>query len=151
MTKPTKWSVHPAKTQISLGIRLVWSESSLSAWRKFRSLATNKAHSEVSDQNGRMPRLICVFAGRTYHLAGCVMRWLSSCLSSLNTIDLNCIISSFSIAFFTTHIQNKKLWGFLDTYTRIKIALFSGIFVYIHDLDMLYLPVMYHHIPGVTI
>ena len=34
MAKPTKWSVHPAKTQISLGIRPVWPESSLSAWRK---------------------------------------------------------------------------------------------------------------------
>ena len=28
MTKPTKWSVHPVKTQISLGIHPVWSESS---------------------------------------------------------------------------------------------------------------------------
>ena len=27
-SKPTKWSVHPAKIQISLGIRPVWSESS---------------------------------------------------------------------------------------------------------------------------
>ena len=27
MTKPTKWSVRPTKTQISLGIRPVWSES----------------------------------------------------------------------------------------------------------------------------
>ena len=31
MTKPTKWHVRPAKTQISLGIRPVWSESSLCA------------------------------------------------------------------------------------------------------------------------
>ena len=31
MTKPTKWHVCPAKTQISLGIRPVLSESSLSA------------------------------------------------------------------------------------------------------------------------
>ena len=28
-TKPTKWHVHPAKTQIRLGIRPVWSESSV--------------------------------------------------------------------------------------------------------------------------
>ena len=28
MTKPTKWPVHPAKIQISLGIRRIWSESS---------------------------------------------------------------------------------------------------------------------------
>ena len=33
MTKLTKWHVRPAKTQISLGIRPVWSEYSLSAWR----------------------------------------------------------------------------------------------------------------------
>ena len=30
-TKPTKWHMHPAKTQISLGIHPVWSESSLCA------------------------------------------------------------------------------------------------------------------------
>ena len=40
MTKPTKWHVGPAKTQISLGIRPVWSEFWLSAWRKLGSLAT---------------------------------------------------------------------------------------------------------------
>ena len=33
MTKPTKWPMHPLKTQISLGIGPVWSESLLSAWR----------------------------------------------------------------------------------------------------------------------
>ena len=43
MTKPTKWNVSPAKTQISLGIRPAWSESSMSAWRKLGSLATHWA------------------------------------------------------------------------------------------------------------
>ena len=43
MTKPTKLHVRPAKTQISLGIRPVWSECSLSAWRKLESLATHWA------------------------------------------------------------------------------------------------------------
>ena len=33
MTKPTKLPVGPAKTRISLGIRLDWSESTLFAWR----------------------------------------------------------------------------------------------------------------------
>ena len=65
ITKPTKWHVHPAKTQISLGIRPVWSESLLSTWRKLGSLATHQAHSEASDQTGQMPRLIWVFAGCT--------------------------------------------------------------------------------------
>ena len=63
--KTNKVTVHPAKTRISLGIRPVWSESSLSAWRKLGSLATHSVHSEDSDQTGRMPRLIWVFAGHT--------------------------------------------------------------------------------------
>ena len=63
--KTNKMSVRPAKTPISLGIRPVWSESSLSAWRNLGSLDTHWAHSEDSDQTGRMPRLIWVFAGRT--------------------------------------------------------------------------------------
>ena len=41
------------------------SESSLSAWRKLRPVATHWAHSEDADQTGRMPRLIWVFVGRT--------------------------------------------------------------------------------------
>ena len=39
--KTNKVTVRPAKTQICLGIRPVWSESSLSAWRKLGSLATH--------------------------------------------------------------------------------------------------------------
>ena len=42
--------MRPAKTQISLGIHPVWSESSLSAWRKLGSLATQWAHCEDSDK-----------------------------------------------------------------------------------------------------
>ena len=47
MTNPTKWPVRPAKTQISLGICPIWSESSLSAWRNLGSSATHWAHSHV--------------------------------------------------------------------------------------------------------
>ena len=71
--KPTIWHVRPAKTQISLGIRLVWSESSLSAWRKLGYLATHWAHSEDSDQTGRMPKLIWICARRTVVLL--VLSW----------------------------------------------------------------------------
>ena len=63
--KSNKMAVCPVKTQISLGIHPVWSETSLSAWRKLGSLATHWAHSKDSDQTGRMPRLIWVFAGCT--------------------------------------------------------------------------------------
>ena len=54
MSESIKWHMRPAKTQISLGIRPVWSEASLAAWRKLGSLATHWAHSEDSDQTGRM-------------------------------------------------------------------------------------------------
>ena len=55
------------KTLISFHTNMspIWSESSLSAWRKLGSLATHWAHSEDSDQTGQMPRLIWVFAGHT--------------------------------------------------------------------------------------
>ena len=77
MTKPTKWSVHPAKTQISLGICPVWSESSMCTQSvAIKDLSFLHADSEDSDQTGRMPRLIWVFAGRTCHFIGFVMRWL---------------------------------------------------------------------------
>ena len=73
MTKPTKWHVRLANTQISMDIRPVWSESSLSAWRKLGYLAIHWAHSKDSDQTGRMPRLIWVFAGRIVILL--VLSW----------------------------------------------------------------------------
>ena len=73
MTKPKNWDVRPAKTQTSLGIRPVWSESLLYAWRKLGSLAIHWAHSGDSDQTGRMPRLIWVCAGRASTLL--VLSW----------------------------------------------------------------------------
>ena len=47
--------MRPAKTQINLGIRPVWSESSLSASRNLGSLATHWAHSEDSMRLGGCP------------------------------------------------------------------------------------------------
>ena len=73
MTKPTKWSVRPAKTQISLGIRPV--ESSQCAQLVAKNPSFLHADSEDSGQTGRMPRLICVFDGRTGHYVGFVGRW----------------------------------------------------------------------------
>ena len=70
MTKPTKWHVRPAKTQISLGIRPVWSESSLCAEWVAKDPSFPHVDSEDAGQTGRMPRLIWVFAGRTVILLG---------------------------------------------------------------------------------
>ena len=100
--KTNKMTVHSAKTQISLGIRPVWSESSLSAWRKLGSLATHWAHSKDSDQTGQMPRLIWVFAGRTVTLG--VLSWGGS----------YGILHHWS----TRLIQNNRVSTKLDWHTR---------------------------------
>ena len=63
--KTNKISVRPAKTQISLGIRPVWSESLLCAQWVAKGPSCFQADSEDSDQTGRMPRLIWGLAGRT--------------------------------------------------------------------------------------
>ena len=75
LTKPTKWSVRPVKTRISLGICPVWS---VFAVRSVVAKDPNFLHvdSEDSDQIGQIPRLIWVFAGHTCHFVGFVMRRL---------------------------------------------------------------------------
>ena len=88
MTKPTKWHVRPAKTQISLVIRPVWSESSLCAQLVAKDQSFLHADSEDSDQTGRMPKLIWVFAGRTCHFVGFVIRRLNyNLLKILHTVQ----------------------------------------------------------------
>ena len=72
LTKPTKWHVCPAKTQLSLGIHPVWSESSLCTQWVAKDPSFLHADSEDSDQTGRMPGLIWVFIWRS-HVVGFVM------------------------------------------------------------------------------
>ena len=79
--KTNKMTVRPAKTQISLGIRPVWSESSLCAQWVAKDPSFLHADSEDSDQTGRMPRLIWVFAGRTTTLL--VLSWGGSFVLSI--------------------------------------------------------------------
>ena len=74
------WHVRPTKTQISLRIRAVWFESSLSAWKNFASFAIQNVPSEDSDQTARIRRLIWIFAGRTCPTVCFLMLWLSGCL-----------------------------------------------------------------------
>ena len=104
MTKPTKWHVRPAKTQISLGIRPVWSESSLCAWRKVGSLVTHWAHSEDSDQTGYPKTLI--------RLGGCPeadlsLRWAHSHFISFVMRRLICLITT---AKYATWRNCYQLW-----------------------------------------
>ena len=59
--------MHPVKTLINLGIHTVWSESSLCAQWVAKDPTILHVASEDFDQTERMPRLIWVFAGRTFH------------------------------------------------------------------------------------
>ena len=110
-----KVSMRPVKTQISLGIRPVWSESSLSAWRKLGSLATHWVRSEDSDQTGRMPRLIWVFAGGTLILL------VLSCLGSY--VFLFFFKTSFSGYFeeFVAAEKIRRVHVFGDTVNFLNI------------------------------
>ena len=113
--KPTKWHVRPAKTQISLGICPVYSESSLSAWRKLGSLATHWVHNEDSDQTGQMPRLIWVFAGRTLILL--VLLWGGSdveCTMML-FMKINLYLCEIFVVYFCLHFlwlyqMSRPMW-----------------------------------------
>ena len=66
--KTNNVTVRPAKTQVSLGIRPVWSESLLCAQWVAKDPSFLHVHSKDSDQTGWMPRLIWVFAGHTVTL-----------------------------------------------------------------------------------
>ena len=69
MSKPTKWHAGLAKTQISLHICPVWSESLLCAQWVAKEPNFLPADSEDSDQTGWMPRLIMSL--RWVHISIC--------------------------------------------------------------------------------
>ena len=72
MAKCIKWSVCPAKTQISFGSCPVWSESLLCAqWVAKDPSFLNADSKDWSDWVNS--RLIWVFVGRTHHFVGFVM------------------------------------------------------------------------------
>ena len=76
MTKPTKWLCAQRR------LRSAWAsaqsdQSSLCTQWVAKDPSFLHADSKDSDQTGRMPRLIWVFAGRTCHFVGFVMRRLN--------------------------------------------------------------------------
>ena len=110
--KTNKIGVRPAKIQISLGIRPVWSESSLCAEWVAKDPSFLHADSEDSDQTGRMRRLIWDFAGRT------VASLVLSCRGSyvpfpfgisgrmcnlIVSVPGHCLFGYFLLSLFLTH------------------------------------------------
>ena len=107
--KTNKMTVCPAKTQIGLGIRPVWPESSLCAQWVANDPHILHADSEDSDQPGRMARLIWVFAGRS-HFVCFVIRRLIYSLYVLQNLPLPVFVKLYlfevlSIIILCTHIS----------------------------------------------
>ena len=117
VTKSTKWHVRSAKTQISLGIRPVWSEFLLCTQWVAKDPSFLHAESEDSDQTGRMPRLIWVFAGHTCHLVGFVMMRL---------------IFIFSCIFYCVWSESLVLWPSWDE--RVGYFAFHTFVRYLYTL-----------------
>ena len=108
VTKPTMWLCAQRRR------RSAWAsaqsdQSSLSAWRNLGSLATNWVHSEDSDQTGRMPRLIWVFAG-------CTLTLLVLSRGGSN-YDCTCV---FCGSLTVQHLRPLSCW--YSSYTDIKGA-----------------------------
>ena len=75
-TKPTIRLVWPAKTQISLLICPVWSESLLITYAFYSLQSIQRGIKENPCHTGWMCRLICVFAGHIGLIVGFVVHWL---------------------------------------------------------------------------
>ena len=135
MTKQTKWHVCPAKPQISLGFRQVWSVNAMT----FKSLWAAKdptilhVDSEDSDQTermpkliwvmtGRMPRLIWVFAGHTVILL--VLSWGGSFISFTNLPSQNIVYAYL----FNDLLATTEAWVWFPAlaYRMVVITYVSG-------------------------
>ena len=80
------------KTQISLGFRPVWSESSPCALWVAMDPKLLHADSKDSDLTGRMPRLIWVFAACTVHVGFVALRLINITTTSIVTALLRVVL-----------------------------------------------------------
>ena len=120
MTKPTKWHVHPVKTQISLAISPVWSESSLSAWRNLGSLNTHWVHSEDwsdwmdAQANLSLHRPYCWFCHDAAHLyTANGNEWWDTVDTFFKGLGLNfkqAVTKSFQFCFYKLLEDLRKFW-----------------------------------------
>ena len=118
-------TVLPAKTQISRGIRPVWSESSLCTQWVAKDPSFLHADSEDSDQTGRMPRLIIrpvwsesslgahailsvLSWGQLFHKILSILKFphQSRAMTLLKMNEKYCSIIQICILSISMHIQN---------------------------------------------
>ena len=121
-TKPTKWHVRPAKTQINLGIHPVWSESSLCTQWVAKDPSLLHADSEDSDQTGRMPRLICL---RCSHMPLCWFCHEAAQLLLFYSWRNNQLVSSgfFCLIIWVSPCAFKRMSGLFNFYFPMFLCL----------------------------
>ena len=106
--------MRPAKIQISLRIRGIWSESSPGAFSIAKDAKSPYVKNEINDQTARMRRLIWVFVGRICQKV------------RFRTFLLICVLTS-------SDRKERKLLGFKDrsqsctktTLFKLKIGMYE--------------------------
>ena len=128
-TKPTKWHMRPAKTQISLGIRPVWSESSLCAQWISKDPMCLHADSEDSDQT-------LVFAGRTCHFVGFVVRrftfFFFSVLLIIRSFDRRDNRDIWQSVWVCTHLMRISIFEMQISAFEIETSAFKCRYIYLN-------------------
>ena len=125
--KPTTILVRPAKTQINLRIRAVWSESSLIAFIFYSLRAIQRGINPC--HTGSMCRLIWVFSGHTDLIVGFVVHWLISRIKS-NGIRIFRVTMCSGAQCICTHYENMPIQIYWKVYHqkmnifRYKILIF---------------------------
>ena len=89
--KTNKVAVRPAKTQISLGIRPVWSESLLCAQSVAKDPSFLHVDSEDSDQTGADAQADQSLCWAHNHIVGFVMRRLT-CIHQVKKNVISCLL-----------------------------------------------------------
>ena len=140
------WHVRPTKSHIILCICAAWSETSLSAWRHFASLAIQNAHSEDSDQTAQMRRLIWIFAGRTcpeIRFLTLRLKWLCMLIYHFGVRITSYL--SFILIFFSEFVDLYfKVFRYLE---RFEYENWNAIFLSRIEKDMWKYPGYYENTP----
>ena len=114
-----KRTVRPAKTRISLGIRPVWSESSLPTCRKLVSLATHQVKRTAKTLIRRADAQADLSLRWAHsHFVGFVMSWLLCCrphfpfkpFSILSVINIAPLFWFFFLFIFQGFMVFSKCW-----------------------------------------
>ena len=116
--------MRPAKTQISLGIHPVWSQSSLSAWRKLGSLAIHWAHGEDADQTGQVHQALIQKNWRLT-LNSCVNGAAKFSKTNLISVHSCCDLNSWrylKIVITSYWYNDPQTWA-----TRVKCSLSASL------------------------